>query len=73
MSELKKTKKGQPVVKGRFQSKLTEQDMQWIRDNADADYEFLEYELKKRLRARGVLYPQSGRMIYRNIEKALSS
>lgn len=70
---MKKTRKGQPVVKGRFQSKLTEDDMQWIRDHRTDNYEDLEYEIKKRLRARGVLYPWSGRMIYRNIEKALSS
>lgn len=68
---MKKTRKGQPVVKGRFQSKLTEDDMQWIRDHRTDNYEDLEYEIKKRLRARGELYPRSGEMIYRNIEKAL--
>lgn len=72
MNDTKFTKTGQPVVNGRFQSKLTPDDLAWIKDNRELNYEDIEYEIKKRLRSRGELYERSGEMIYRNVEKILS-
>ncbi len=64
--------KGQPRNKNQFANKITKEDLQWVRDNADADIMFLEYELKKRIVSRGFsVTPRTGEYIYKKIEEAL--
>lgn len=60
--------------KGLFTHKITPADLEWVRDNRDADIEFLIYELTKRVRARGFeITPRLPSYIYSKIEQALST
>lgn len=69
---IKKTRTGQPVVKGRFGSKLTEGDIDWMRSHKESLWEDVVYGIQKRMRDRNEeVYPRSGEMIYRNFERVL--